>query len=152
MYYLCSIGSNIEPLHHVNRVIGELLEQFGRLSLSSAIRTQPVGMVSQNEFINCLFVIHSPHPREELKRRFIQLELAHGRDRGDPACKIRDRPLDIDILACDEAGHFLHVEVDEYLRDLLAELHGMPVEIAGKIALSPQGRRLDTRPQMLERA
>ena len=34
MFYLCSIGSNLDPHIHVSQVVGELLEHFGRLQLS----------------------------------------------------------------------------------------------------------------------
>jgi 7,8-dihydro-6-hydroxymethylpterin-pyrophosphokinase len=52
MFYLCSIGSNLDPHIHVSQVVGELLEHFGRLQLSSVIQTKPVGMHSRHDFLN----------------------------------------------------------------------------------------------------
>ena len=31
MFYLCSIGSNLDPALHVSQVVAELLARFGRL-------------------------------------------------------------------------------------------------------------------------
>ncbi|MGL5287671.1 2-amino-4-hydroxy-6-hydroxymethyldihydropteridinediphosphokinase [Aeromonas sp. RU39B] len=149
MYYLCSIGSNLKPRQHVRQVIGELLQQFGQLSLSSIIRTEPVGMSSHNDFLNCLFVLQSDLDAATLKRHFVELEGAHGRDRSDPQCKVRDRPLDIDILAGRERADFTDVEVDSYLSGLLAELYGTPLPAERKVGLRPLGRVVGRKPCQL---
>lgn len=59
MFYLCSIGSNLDPALHVSQAVAELLARFGRLHLSSVIQTKPVGMHSRHDFLNCLFVVQS---------------------------------------------------------------------------------------------
>ncbi|WP_339013162.1 2-amino-4-hydroxy-6-hydroxymethyldihydropteridine diphosphokinase [Aeromonas popoffii] len=124
MFYLCSIGSNLDPHQHVSQALGELLERFGRLHLSSVIQTKPVGMHSRHDFLNCLFVTESTLAPQQLKTFFIAMELAHGRDRSDPNCKVLDRPLDIDILASSPTDDFAATRVDAYLNELLAELYG----------------------------
>ncbi|MEN9534229.1 MAG: hypothetical protein RIQ83_3453 [Pseudomonadota bacterium] len=124
MFYLCSIGSNLDPHEHVSQALGELLERFGRLHLSSVIQTKPVGMHSRHDFLNCLFVTESTLAPQQLKTFFIAMELAHGRDRSDPNCKVLDRPLDIDILASSPTDDFAATRVDAYLNELLAELYG----------------------------
>jgi len=117
MFYLCSIGSNLDPHIHVSRVLAELLANVGPLRLSSVIRTKPVGMHSSHDF------------------HFVALEVAHGRDRSDPLCKVHDRPLDIDILASNRSGDFASAEVDSYLAELLAELYGHGEVHDPKVAL-----------------
>ncbi|MEW7865778.1 2-amino-4-hydroxy-6-hydroxymethyldihydropteridine diphosphokinase [Aeromonas diversa] len=149
MYYLCSIGSNMEPHHHVSLAIDELVTQFGQLSLSSVIQTTPVGITSRHDFLNCLFVVESPLSNHELKGRFVAMEQAHGRDRSDPLCKVKDRPLDIDILASHPHGDFSAARVDSYLEALLAELCGEAVEPPGKISLSTLGMQIGMRPCQL---
>jgi len=124
MFYLCSIGSNLNPHSHVSRVMGELFVQFGQLQLSSVIRTKPVGMQSRHDFLNCLVVLESDLDNSTLKQLFVSLEVAHGRDRSDPLCKVHDRPLDIDILASSADHAFAATPVDSYLTALLAELYG----------------------------
>jgi 2-amino-4-hydroxy-6-hydroxymethyldihydropteridine diphosphokinase len=112
MFYLCSIGSNLDPALHVSQVVAELLARFGRLHLSSVIQTKPVGMHSRHDFLNCLFVVQSDLSPVQLKAEFVTMELAHGRDRSNPLCKVADRPLDIDILACGERDDFAEAGVD----------------------------------------
>lgn len=124
MFYLCSIGSNLDPHQHVSRAVGELLDRFGCLQLSSVIQTKPVGMHSRHDFLNCLFVTESTLTPQQMKTFFIAMELAHGRDRSDPNCKVLDRPLDVDILASNPTDDFAATRVDAYLNELLAELHG----------------------------
>lgn len=123
MFYLCSIGSNLNPAQHVSQAVEELLARFGQLRLSSVIQTTPVGMRSHHDFLNCLFVVQSELSVAQLKAEFVTMELAHGRDRGNPLCKVTDRPLDIDILASHERDAFAGVAVDAYLGDLLAEMY-----------------------------
>lgn len=135
MFYLCSIGSNLDPHIHVSRALAELLAHVGPLQLSSVIRTKPVGMHSSNDFLNCLLVVESPLDAVHLKQRFVALEVAHGRDRSDPLCKVHDRPLDIDILASNTHGDFTTAEVDSYLAELLAELYGHGEVHDPKVAL-----------------
>lgn len=124
MFYLCSIGSNLDPVHHVSLAVGELLARFGHLRLSSVIRTKPVGMRSRHDFLNCLFIVESELSLAQLKAEFVTMELAHGRDRSNPLCKVADRPLDIDILASGPIDSFASAEVDTYLGELLAECYG----------------------------
>ncbi|MFM5714040.1 2-amino-4-hydroxy-6-hydroxymethyldihydropteridine diphosphokinase [Aeromonas allosaccharophila] len=135
MFYLCSIGSNLDPHTHVSRALAELLAHVGPLQLSSVIRTKPVGMHSSHDFLNCLLVVESPLDAVRLKQRFVALEVAHGRDRSDPLCKVHDRPLDIDILASNTHGDFATAEVDSYLAELLAELYGHGEVHDPKVAL-----------------
>ena len=135
MFYLCSIGSNLDPHTHVSHALAELLANVGPLRLSSVIRTKPVGMHSSHDFLNCLLVVESPFDAVRLKQRFVALEVAHGRDRSDPLCKVHDRPLDIDILASNTHGDFATAEVDSYLAELLAELYGHGEVHDPKVAL-----------------
>ena len=124
MFYLCSIGSNLDPAHHVSLAVGELLARFGHLRLSSVIQTKPVGMRSRHDFLNCLFIVESELSPPQLKAEFVRMELAHGRDRSNPHSKVTDRPLDIDILASGPVADFAGSQVDAYLCELLAECHG----------------------------
>lgn len=123
MFYLCSIGSNLDPAQHVSQAVGELLARFGHLRLSSVIQTKPVGMQSRHDFLNCLFIVESELSQAQLKAEFVTMELTHGRDRGNPLCKVTDRPLDIDILAQGQSDDFAGAGVDSYLGELLAEFY-----------------------------
>ncbi|MBC8674003.1 2-amino-4-hydroxy-6-hydroxymethyldihydropteridine diphosphokinase [Aeromonas hydrophila] len=120
---ICSIGSNLDPHQHVSQAVGELLVHFGRLQLSSVIQTKPVGMHSAMISSTACSSPSELAPHQ-LKAHFVAMELAHGRDRSDPRCKVLDRPLDIDILASSQSDDFSTARVDAYLDELLAELYG----------------------------
>ena len=138
MFYLCSIGSNIDPHTHLSVALGELDACVGPLQLSSVIRTKPVAMDSCHDFLNCLLILESSLDPASLKQIFVALEIAHGRDRRDPLCKVRDRPLDIDILATTPDADFSSTPVDAYLIELLAELFGYGEVHDPKVALRVQ--------------
>lgn len=146
MFYLCSIGSNLEPAQHVGQAVAELLARFGHLRLSSVIQTKPVGMHSHHDFLNCLFIIESELSLPQLKAEFVLMELAHGRDRNNPLCKVADRPLDIDILAQGERDDFAKAGVDAYLEELLAEFYGRGQVHDRKVALRLPTSKVFTAP------
>lgn len=118
-HYMCSVGSNISPEHHVADVAGELVTQFGCVTFSPFIRTEPAHMQSHNWFINGLFCFRSDLSPDEVKALFNRLEIAHGRNREDPQSSVKDRPLDLDILGCQSHDDFSELEVDSYLQSLL---------------------------------
>lgn len=140
-HYLCSVGSNIAPEHNVADVIAELSSQFGMVTFSPLIRTAPTKMASTNWFINGLFSFASELPPQVVKATFNHLEAQHGRDRSDPDSSIKDRPLDLDILACQPQPDFAGIAIDSFLQVLLPCMmdpqhrpHGValvPLELGG---------------------
>ncbi|GAA5216011.1 2-amino-4-hydroxy-6-hydroxymethyldihydropteridine diphosphokinase [Corallincola platygyrae] len=121
MYYLCSIGSNIDPEEHVARVVKELVTRFGRVTLSPFTYTSPVGMDSEHRFINALFLFYSKDTEAEVKQGFNLLEAVHGRDRADQLSSVKDRTLDLDILQTSPTPDFSQPE-ESYLQGLAAHL------------------------------
>ncbi len=83
----------------MTHAIRQLAQRFGPLLLLPVVRTTPTNMVSKNDFLNSLMIIHSNSTAEHLKATFNTMEEAAGRDRSDPARGQKDRPLDIDIIA-----------------------------------------------------
>lgn len=106
MWYLCGLGSNIEPEKNLPRALVDLLGQFGALWLSPVLRTQPSGIDTPNTFLNALVVFRSELGPERLKTQLNLLEEALGRDRSDPLSALKDRPMDVDILEHVHDGHF----------------------------------------------
>jgi 2-amino-4-hydroxy-6-hydroxymethyldihydropteridine diphosphokinase len=102
--YFVAIGSNLSPERHVPAVIAALLDRFGRIWLSSIIRTAPFGMRSDNAFLNAVCFIPTEQASDELKRYLVRLEEMLGRDRSDPDKKLKDRAADLDILFPDSGG------------------------------------------------
>ncbi len=128
MFYLGSIGSNLQPAHHVPWVVRELVELAGVLRLSPVIVTEPAAMQSCHRFANALFIFESPLLPTELKAHFNALEAEHGRDRSDPARSVKDRTLDLDLLAYGEARSGLRGDdLPGYLQPLWPTLNGQPL-------------------------
>lgn len=96
--YLLGIGSNLSPHINIAHIIDKLSQQFSPLSLSRVLHIPPVGMNSQHDFLNMAAFIETELDQATLKAFCNTLEIELGRDRDDPASKIKDRPADLDIL------------------------------------------------------
>jgi 2-amino-4-hydroxy-6-hydroxymethyldihydropteridine diphosphokinase len=96
--YLLGIGSNLSPYQNIPHIVDKLLQQFSELNLSRVLHIPPVGMNSQHDFLNMAVFIETDIAQAELKAFCNDLEIQLGRDRSDPASKIKDRPADLDIL------------------------------------------------------
>jgi 2-amino-4-hydroxy-6-hydroxymethyldihydropteridine diphosphokinase len=98
MYYVISIGSNIQPEQYVVKAISLLAERFGSLYLYPAVYTQAQAVESDHLFINSLLVLQSNWTASRLKTELCQIEELLGRDRSDPRRSVKDRSCDLDIL------------------------------------------------------
>lgn len=98
MYYVISIGSNIQPEQHVAAAISLLARDFGSLYLYQRVYTQAELVESTNVFINSVLVLKSTMPATALKAELCRIEEQLGRDRSDPKRSVKDRSCDLDIL------------------------------------------------------
>lgn len=96
--YLISIGSNLDPSTNVPLALAQVRAQVSCCVLSRAIETEPVGMTSAYPFLNLVAYLETPLNPVALKDFFNQIETGLGRDRSDPQRKVKDRPVDLDIL------------------------------------------------------
>ena len=96
--YLLGIGSNLSPHFNITHIIASLLQRFPRLTLSRVLHIPPVGMNSQHDFLNMAVFIETDIEQTTLKAFCNDIETQLGRDRADPASKMKDRPADLDIL------------------------------------------------------
>lgn len=96
--FLLGIGSNIDPVKNITRIIQQLSAQFTTLHLSRVVHIPPVGMNSQHYFLNTVAFIETGLSYQQLKQRCNQIEISLGRNRHDPDRKFKDRCADIDIL------------------------------------------------------
>lgn len=122
--FLIGVGSNIKPEMNCTRVVKALLLQFGRISLSSVVRTEPEGINTPNKFINLMVYLQTDWSIVQLKAWSNALETDLGRDRSHPNRKSIDRPADIDILQQLPAGGiFDPLQVKEqYFQEISHEL------------------------------
>lgn len=141
--FVIGIGSNIAPERNVPRILRALLDEFGTLRMSRILRTRPVGMASQAEFLNLAVFVETDLDATALKAVCNRIETGLGRDRDDPDSARRDRPADLDILFVllpDQAPRPL-VE-GEYQRRVVAELLAF-LELGPAPAGLPAGEPVD---------
>jgi len=136
--YLLGLGSNINPFDNFGQIAILLLEKFDHISISRVLHIPPVGMNSQHHFLNAVAFIETEMPEDELKNICNQIEVTLGRDRDDPDSKHKDRPADLDILAClrfpEDARRSANSITDEYflyplIDELKAFISAEPCEI-----------------------
>ncbi len=97
-HFLIGVGSNIKPYKNIELALKELLLLSNTFVLSPMMQTEPVGMQSKHKFLNFVIYFPSDLKSSELKEYFNTIETKLGRDRSDPLCKIKDRPIDLDII------------------------------------------------------
>jgi len=110
------LGSNIDPETHIYRAIDLLHERFNVLSVSSILRTAPVGITNQADFLNVAAFLETELSHKLLKQRLKDLENEMGRDRTRP--KYGPREIDMDIVVWN--GEI--VDEDYYQREFLQQL------------------------------
>lgn len=120
--YLCSMGSNIEPIYNFSRAKSYLAGVAKRIHYSASITTDPVDIDTTHQFLNALFVIETHLSAERLKSAFNSIECSLGRDRDDPLSSKKDRPMDIDILGLVTVDETWQA-VPDYLQQLTNDLN-----------------------------
>jgi 2-amino-4-hydroxy-6-hydroxymethyldihydropteridine diphosphokinase len=102
-----SLGSNIEPQHHLPAALAELRERFGAIDVSPAYRSKAVGFDGA-DFVNLAVGMQTDLSPADLNAWLHALEDRQGRRRDVP--RFHDRTLDLDIVFYDDlvtagAGH-----------------------------------------------
>lgn len=122
MFYLLSIGSNIEPEKNMGLCFERLLGLFGGLYSFPIVYTSPVCVESDNPFLNTMVIIWSQLEKAALKERLNAVETGLGRDRFHPRSSVMDRVCDIDIQAAADQLASLTIDAGDatYLRRVLA--------------------------------
>ena len=94
-----SLGSNIEPRHHLALALAELRAEFGNIVVSPAYVMPAVGFEGA-DFINLAAGIDSRWDPTTLNQWLHALEDRHGRRRDVP--RWSSRTLDVDIVLFDD--------------------------------------------------
>jgi 2-amino-4-hydroxy-6-hydroxymethyldihydropteridine diphosphokinase len=90
------IGSNIDPENNIREAIACLKAFSIVVKVSDLVRTAPIGIPEQPDFLNGAVRIITPLSREELNTRLKETEDKLGRDRSQP--KYGPRSIDLDIM------------------------------------------------------
>lgn len=90
------IGSNIDPEANIRAAIIRLGEVGTVEKVSELIRTVPIGILNQPDFLNGAVKITTSLSKEELGIVLKEIENSLGRDRSLP--KFGPRTIDLDII------------------------------------------------------
>jgi 2-amino-4-hydroxy-6-hydroxymethyldihydropteridine diphosphokinase len=148
-----SLGSNIDPEHHLVRAI-KLLQDHGPMAkISSAWESESVGAKGPNYLNACLSIL-TPLTREALKEQILHpIETTLGRRRS--ANKFAPRTIDIDIVvfdgrSCDDKyweQAFVVIPLAEIYPEYLNPVRREPIrETAARLL---QQIWIETRPEAL---
>lgn len=94
-----SMGSNIEPLHHIRTGLTHLQRQFGPLILSSVYESQAVGFKGDN-FYNLVTGFDTSMTIYQVVDILRHIEQVNGRQRQSK--RFSTRTLDLDLLLYDD--------------------------------------------------
>ena len=113
---IIGIGSNIEPEQNIAAALFFLRQEHELLSVSALIKTTPIGISEQPDFLNGAAKILTGIEITEFQRYLKNVEDRLKRDRTAP--KFGPRTIDLDIVKWD--GKI--IDPDYYSRDFLKTL------------------------------
>lgn len=110
---IIGIGSNINPENNIPESLA-LLEQHAEIiAVSSWVKTAPIGITNQNDFINGAVRIRTALSKDDLFIYLKKIEDKLGRDRSLP--KFGPRTIDLDIVVWNK----IIIDNDYYTRDFM---------------------------------
>lgn len=113
-YYLVGLGSNLEPELNITKANQAIALQVSILDHSPVLINPPCGTSFQFTFHNQILLIQSEHTAAHLKALFEHIEISMGREPKSPERRLKDRPIDIDILiAANSAEEVLSTSFSE---------------------------------------
>lgn len=113
---IIGIGSNIDPEENVARSLSILRRETEVISVSQFIKTAPVGLIAQPDFLNGAVKVLTEEEKNVFNFYLKSIEDRLNRDRSAP--KYGPRVIDLDIITWD--GEI--VDPDYYKRDYLRKV------------------------------
>lgn len=110
---IIGIGSNIEPEQNIAATLFFLRQEHELISVSALIKTSPIGIPHQPDFLNGAAKIFTTLEKTEFQSYLKDVEDRLKRDRTAP--KFGPRTIDLDIVKWD--GEI--IDPDYYSRDFL---------------------------------
>ncbi|VAX35152.1 2-amino-4-hydroxy-6-hydroxymethyldihydropteridinepyrophosphokinase [hydrothermal vent metagenome] len=112
---IIGLGSNIDPQENMSKAKELLVKDYDVKAVSSFIRTKPVGMTNQPDFLNGAVLLKTELDQKQLNTAMKALELDLGRK--SKGQRFYPRTIDLDIVAWN--GKI--VDQDFYSRDYLKQ-------------------------------
>jgi 2-amino-4-hydroxy-6-hydroxymethyldihydropteridine diphosphokinase len=119
---IIGIGSNINPEANISGMLKVLARKVHILKYSSFLKTKPVGIENQSDFINGAVKIETNLNRENLNHLLKSIEDRFKRDRSKP--KFGPRTIDLDIVAWNDEIVDNDYFCREFLRQTVDEVRG----------------------------
>lgn len=110
---IIGIGSNIDPERSIQVALMILQQETDVRGVSKWVKTTPIGIRNQSDFINGAIKIRTTLSQESFKRYLKNLEDKLGRDRSLP--RFGPRIIDLDIVVWNDDI----VDDDYYTRDFV---------------------------------
>ncbi len=110
---IVAIGSNIDPEQNIKRMLEIISGEVHVQQVSRFIKTVPIGITSQPDFINGAVRIKTGMEMDDFRQYLKGVEDRLGRDRSQP--KYGPRSIDLDILIWNGKV----IDEDYYSRDFL---------------------------------
>ncbi len=93
---ILGVGSNINPEENIRKMLCLLAKDHCLGKHSSWLKTAPIGITDQDDFVNGAVHVKTRHCIEEFTKYLKRLEDKMGRDRALP--KFGPRVMDLDIV------------------------------------------------------
>ncbi len=110
---IISIGSNINPENNIQKSLILMGQDVEIIAISSWVKTAPIGITNQNDFINGAIKIRTTLSQNDLIDYLKKLENKLGRDRSLP--KFGPRTIDLDIVVWNN----IIIDNEYYTRDFI---------------------------------
>lgn len=110
---IIGIGSNINPENNIHKSLALLEQHVEIIAISTWVRTAPIGITNQNDFINGAVRVRTTLSRDHLFNYLKKIEDKLGRDRTLP--KFGPRTIDLDIVVWNK----IIIDKDYYTRDFM---------------------------------
>lgn len=118
---IIGLGSNIDPEKNIAAALFLLRSDHELVSISTLVKTAPIGIVEQPDFINCVARIYTTLEISDLNDYLKSIEDQLLRDR--TSSKFGPRTIDLDIVVWD--GEIIDKDYydREFLRGAVAEIY-----------------------------
>ena len=118
---IIGLGSNIDPERNIAAALFLLRSDHELVSISTLVKTAPIGIVEQPDFINCVARIYTTLEISDLNDYLKSIEDQLLRDR--TSSKFGPRTIDLDIVVWD--GEIIDKDYydREFLRGAVAEIY-----------------------------
>ena len=117
---IIGLGSNIEPETNIKKAKELIAKKLKLIKSSEFIKTEPIGLKNQNNFLNGAVLVNTNLNLNELNKMLKDMETTIERKKNTN--KYGPRIIDLDILVWNEKIIDKDVSTRSFLKNFIAEL------------------------------